>query len=396
MLYSLLVLVAILASVFGASTTSAPPPSSGRLPGPVQINPAYIDFAYQPVLPKIPGIDFLGWGYDATYRDQFYALKPSLFLYSYNNNPKGSEESYKYPTDTIAYAVPDQVYVRAIGKTHAETDISDSTQMQRMRLDLKLNLAASTAQFSGSLAVGLDIVQQSDTHFRICQCWAQTELYQLYLGTRFLSADVQSDMTTLQHSGSFSASNQPPYYLFLSTWGTHFVDSVSVGGALSQTTTFSNVTSNNLLELTVALAGKFSSGSGTTVSGSLSLDFSQAQVQIATQTTASADIYGGDAKFTDYLLKSDDPASAAELYSSWKSTLMKNPIAIRFRLVESWQLWALQLKNPTFALEVCKATASFLQWLNENPNYCNGVPSVLSSYIRDGGLTKGLANSGLS
>jgi len=307
--------------------------------------------------------------------------------------------SYQYPTDTVAYAVPDQVYVRAIGKTHAQTDISDSTQMNRMRLDLKLNLAASTSQFSGSLAVGLDIVQETDQHTRICNCWAQTELYQLYLGTRFLTTDVQSDMATLQTAGAFGSSNQPSYYLFLSTWGTHFVDSVSVGGALSQTTVFQNATSSNLLELTVALAGKFTSGSGssaTTISGSISLDFQQASTQIATQTTAVADIYGGDAKFNDYLLKSDDPASAAELYESWKSTLMKNPIAIRFRLVESWQLWALQLKNPTFALEVCKATGTFLQWLGENPSYCDGVPSVLSSYIRDGGLTKGLANSGVS
>jgi len=372
------------------SALAAAPPT-GRLPGPVQTNPAYIDFAYQPVLPKVPGIDFLGWGYDATFRDTFYALKPLLFLYSYDNNPKGSEMSYTYPTDTTAYAVPDQVYVRAVGKTVAKTEISDSTQMQRMRIDLRLNLALSTTQFSGALNFGLDIVQTSDVHTRICSCWAEVELFQLYLGTRYLSADVQNAFNTVFQNGAYSPNNaviKAAYSLFLSQWGTHFVDSVTVGGSLAQITQFNNVTSTNLLELTVALSGKFSSGS-TTFSGNLSFGFSQAQIQIQTQTTASAYIYGGDAKFTDYLLKSDDPASANQLYTSWKATLLKNPVAVRYRLVETWQLAAVDLNNPAMATSMCTAIQDYLGWSAEAPTYCSGVPAVLSYYVNDGGILKG-------
>jgi len=29
-------------------------------------------FAYEPALPVIFGVDFLGWGFDATYRDPFF------------------------------------------------------------------------------------------------------------------------------------------------------------------------------------------------------------------------------------------------------------------------------------------------------------------------------------
>jgi len=174
----------------------------------------------------------------------------------------------------------------------------------------------------------------------------------------------------------------------LTNYGTHYVDSVSVGGNAQQITKFNNVTSENLISLTLALQGKFNSG-GTSVQLDLSLGLSLANIQIQTQTTSTAIIMGGDPSFTDFLLKGDDPASSAEMYVSWKSTLYENPVAIRFRLVEIWQLWPVLRTNSGFGLYVCQAIGDFLQFLAENPSYCDGVPDVLSADATDGGLAKG-------
>jgi len=241
---------------------------------------------------------------------------------------------------------------------------------------------------NGLLNIGLDLVQESDTHTRICTCWAETELYQLYLGTRYFTQEYSSAMDTLETAGAFDPGNPTQYNYFFSVYGTHYIDSVTVGGSCAQTTQFSNVTNSNILELTVALAGKFNSG-GTQVQLTLSLDLQIASAQIQTQTTSTADILGGDPQFSDFLLKSDDPAAAAQMYTSWKDSLIKNPVAVRFRLIEVWQLWSTLRPNPSFAKQVCQATGAFLQFLQENPAYCNGVPSVISSYARDGGLVKG-------
>ena len=85
-----------------------------------------------------------------------------------------------------------------------------------------------------------------------------------------------------------------------------------------------------MLYLTVAVNGKFQETSGTTISGSIGFNYANTYVELTTTTTAMSILYGGDPKFTDFVLSAGDPANAKELYESWKSTLIENPVGVRY------------------------------------------------------------------
>jgi len=360
--------------------------------------PAY-DFLHDPDYPPIFGLDFLGWGFDATYRDPFFALKPQLFMFSFNNPPKEKSKSYRYPIDVNTYAVPDQVFVRTVAKTDTQSYTFDSTAQMRQELDLRINLNASTQQLSGELDVGVNFVSSNQQNTSIVYNFAETSLFQLYLGQRILRSEVLIAMNTLVSTFKLDPTS---YNLFLAQYGTHYVDSIVIGGSVEQTTIihFTNQTERTLLS--VSLKGRFESSSGgsqrpsvsqgnnnnnngtggaTTVSGSLNLYYNDIELKVETETTSDSEIYGGDPEFTDFVLTAGDPAATKLLFESWKATLMTNPVGVRYRLVELWTL----LSDPQQQQELCTATGTLLGFLpKENPNYCSQVNQLLGGTIRQG------------
>jgi len=333
------------------------------------------DWSYLPQLPVIPGCDFLGWGFDAFYRDTFFALKPQLFNFSYNDNPKGSEKTYKYPLDTVTYAVPDQVYVRTVAKTVTNSYVFTSTDQMRMTIDLTLGVKASISQFEGELKLQFGYVDASQVDKRIIRTLAETQLYQLYLGRRYLSRDFQLAQEEL--SGFTYNTNKNAFALFLATYGTHFVDSITLGGSVEQRTVIESSNDTELLFLTVAVNGKFEQASGTKVEGNIGFAYQDATIKIQSETTSMSILYGGDPKFTDFVLNAGDPTAAKELYESWKATLLSNPVGVRYRLVDIWQLF----ENEETQKEVCTAVAASL---NFGKSYCEKVTNLLSGYERTG------------
>jgi len=320
-------------------------------------------------------LTFLGWGFDAFYRDTFFALKPELFNYSYNYNPQGSPKTYKYPLDTVTYAVPDQVFVRTIAKTVTNSYIFTDTVQMRQTIDLTLGVTASISQFSGDLKLAFGYVDASQTDTRIVRTLAETQLWQLYLGTQYFQYQFQVDMEAI--TGLAYASNKNAFQLFLARHGTHYVDSITLGGSVEQRTTVTDSNDTQLLYLTVAVNGQFQQASGTSISGSIGFNYANTVVQLQTETTAMSILYGGDPKFTDFVLAASDPDSAKELYESWKSTLLENPVGVRYRLVDIWTLFP----DAQSQQEVCSAVIDSLGFASD---YCNSVNNVLSGYERTG------------
>jgi len=333
------------------------------------------DWSYSPQLPVIPGADYLGWGFDAWYRDTFFALKPQLFNFSYNDNPKGSEKTYKYPVDTVTYAVPDQVFIRTVGKTTTNTYSFNSTNIMRTTIDLTLGVQMSTSALDGSLKFQFGYVDSSQTNTRIIRSIAMTELWQLYLGDHYLQYSFGQALSSI--AGLTYTANKQAFYLFFQRYGTHYVDSVTVGGSVEQRTTIQSDNQTTLINLAVALQGKFQQASGTQISGQLGFNYNNIQQQLQTETLSSAIIYGGDAKFTDFVLQAGDSTAAADLYSSWKATLLENPVGVRYRLTDVWTL----LQNTDQQKEVCSGIADFL---GHDSSYCDKVQFALSGYERTG------------
>jgi len=341
------------------------------------------NFSYVPVLPVIFGMDFLGWGFDATYRDTFFALKPQLFRYTYNDNPQGKEKSYRYPTDTQTYAVPDQVFVRTVAKTDTFTYLFTSTSQRRTTLDLRLAITASTQQINGEIDFGLNTVSESDVNQRIVSNFAETGLFQLYLSTKILSADFLSDLNGLAATYTLDPES---YNLFLAKWGTHYVDSVVIGGSINQETTITVTNDTDAMTITAALRGQFeqASGTGPKVNLDLTLAYQTATSYVQTSTFSSAEIYGGDPEFTDFVLTGGDVDATKLLFESWKASLITNPITIRYRLVELWEL--LEGTGLTqVQMQVCTAIATVLGFLpDQDKTYCSKVSNVLDGTVQGG------------
>jgi len=78
-------------------------------------------------------------------------------------------------------------------------------------------------------------------------------------------------------------------------------------------------------------------------------------------------------------LSGGSPDTAKQLFSSWKSSLITNPVGIRYRLVEIWQL----LSDSQSQKEMCKAIGTQLGFLpDENPNWCSKTSQILSGFIQ--------------
>lgn len=339
------------------------------------------NFSYEPSIDRLFGLDFLGWGFDAQYRDPFFALKPQLFRFTWNDNPQSKEKTYRYPTDTETYAVPDQVFVRTVAKTNTYTYVFTSTEDKRRTIDLKLNIKASTKQIEGELEFGLNIVNKEEVNKRIVSNFAETGLYQLYLSTKILRQEMLDDLQNLAATYELDPES---YHLFLAKYGTHYVDSVIVGGSVQQETIVQLEQSSDVLTIAAAIRGKFESASGTKIEGSIGFGYEEAVSKVTATTTSSSEIFGGDAEFTDFVLTAGDPDATKLLFESWKSSLVTNPITIRYRLVEQWQL----LEGKVLEIqrgELCKAIATVLGFLpDQDKDYCKKTTSLLSGTIREG------------
>jgi len=342
------------------------------------------DFAFQPSVDVIPGIDFLGWGFDATYRDTFFALKPQLFRFSYNDNPRGSEITYRYPLDTKVYAVPDQVFVRTVGKTFTDSWVFTNDFTRRFSLDLNLGLNVDIKKSSTidlNLTFALNLVDETKTSTRIVQTLAEMELWQLYLGTRILRPEIVTAMAAL--TGNHFSTDPLSFELFIATYGSHYVDSITLGGSVSQKTVIENDSTSNLLKIAIGLNLAFQdSTGGTKVNLDLNVGIQDLKTSVQTNTTSTATIYGGDAQFTDFVLKAGDPDAAKLLYESWKSTLYDNPVGVRYRLVEIWTLF-----NDTDARsQMCTAVATYaLKIRSPSPaDYCKSAPRLRAGNERNG------------
>jgi hypothetical protein len=358
------------------------------------------DFLYDPTITPIFGLDFLGWGFDATYRDPFYALKPQLFKFSFNNPPKGKEKTYRYPIDVQTYAVPDQVFVRTVAKTTTDTYTFLNSKQKRFFIDGRLDIKVSTKQIEGELNVAIEYIKESEKNQSYVMNLAETSLFQLYLGNRILRGEIKKAMKEL--TGTYTL-DKTTFELFLAKYGTHYVDSVVIGGSVLQETRIRFNTELEKFQLTASLKGKFESssgrspgdsnvanssssgggggGGGTVIQGEINFKLEDIERKIQTETTSRSEIYGGDPEFTDFVLTAGDPAATRLLFESWKSPLLTNPIGIRYRLVEVWSLFEDTLQQK----EVCTATATLLGFLpDEDPNYCDSAGRLLGGTIRGG------------
>jgi len=277
---------------------------------------------------KIPGLDFLGWGYNAQLRVPEYSLTQSMFYYSYNGDGT-SEFIYRFPTQVTDFAVPDQVSVKTISKLSTESYYFANSDEQIFSLGLQVGISGTTPTLSGSLTVALGLVTDDETDKTIVRNTAESALWQLKLTNKTLLPIVNEWIQNL--TGTSYQQNKKNYDTFIATFGSHYVDTVVVGGLAKMDTVIEDESDSLRLTIAVTIAGKMSGAE--TISGKIEFDFGLLTTSTSSTSTSNSAVLGGDTYCSGWVAASNEPDVARQLFAAWKRGLAANPAVVRYRLV---------------------------------------------------------------
>jgi len=325
----------------------------------------------------VPGLDFLGWGYDATYKDTFFALRPQLFLYTFDN-----KYQYTYPTDPAKtiYTVADQVFIRTATQTNTDTYLYTSMDQMTESLALHVGISGelSTASLSLSGSLTLDYLKKHTETYntRLVMNKVGTALYVMQLSETNLCDSLKRDIAAM--APYTFAANKAKYTKFIARYGTHYVDAVVVGGNIDVTTEIKSTDKASDEEIAVALNGKLAM-KNITVQIEAKIELTDAEKYVTEQTHSFSEIIGGNAEWTDFIMKAGQGDSAAGVFNSWKASLASNPVTMRYRLAEVWQLF----DDVNQQMEMCKAMATYmgLDARSSSGTYCTTVVKLTSGNI---------------
>lgn len=207
------------------------------------INPAF-NFNLLPVA----GTDWLGWGVDIKLGLPENSLKIPLFTLEYN-----MQQTYRYPLfPTQYFIVPDYVYTRTIAQTDSSVQyfetIQEYTSYLALGLGLELQTAVSNSQnglsnvtgpspgtFSGSLDVNYYSRRLSETNTLVITNTLDTALWQLVLGPTSTVTPLVLEAGLTAYATSSANGDLTALGNFINRYGTHFIESVIVGGRLQMT-----------------------------------------------------------------------------------------------------------------------------------------------------------------
>jgi len=319
----------------------------------------------QEVLVKNPiifGLDMLGWGVDLrTSPPDEGSLKVPMYTWAYTQG-----NSYLYPLEPeTRFQVPDEVYVRTVatmkGTNRIYTKTDEYLTDLHIGLGLSIKQAAQNANtnsnnnaatgansstslsqtdlsgFSGSVGVTYNKRQLNTDGYLLVQNSLMSALYQLVVGPDIsIRQSVQNAQQLIRDTSDASEK-----YLMQAEWvdryGTHFIDSVIVGGNLVTESITQTSTSLSLQEISLMANFGFSNMFGLS-SGDLSLNLSfvDSYKSFQQDTTNNIDVQGGDPELANFFRGDVEPS---ETFVNWAQTLIRNPAAINTRCREISWLW---------------------------------------------------------
>jgi hypothetical protein len=350
-------------------------------------------------LDAIPGVDFVGFGYDARFQEPKNALTLPMLDFAYT---KG--KTYVYPTDPdTLLRVPDQLYVRTVAYTEADAYLYHSIDEVTMALQISLGFGfdkadvandtkqscittrgadgknvtnCTTSSFSSQgkrLSIGVDAHYYRNTFENeevvLVENTEKTQLYNIFLDSYFVRATVKDDIIALGDS-KFSGKEGDPtvnpklFIQFIEKWGTHYVVSAVMGGQVRATSLVKTNIDNTSNELGVSANVQHVSDSDALTAGgnayhhninidaSFNLDSSDRKT--LTETTTNWFLIGGDSNSVNLL----DASNSSTAILSWKKTIVKNPVPVGFRLREVGTLFS----DFLLRAEMSSAIFAYLQF----------------------------------
>jgi len=346
-------------------------------------------------LPELPGIDFVGFGYDIRFSVAQEALKLPIVDYAFSDM-----KVYMYPADPfeIIYKVPDQVFVRTVAYCETKAYLFDSLDDYESTLSNDVGVSTttisglnetvsicvlaningsnstdsgssgSTTGSSGSSGSGdsgsssnqtcttvyannqtksFSIGSKSSsimdslnkTESIITQNTESTQMFTVLLDSRFFRSDVKAALTDL--SQYTFVQNPRAYFKFLETYGTHYVVQSTLGGDVTQTNEMDtsttstnnglNTSSSNTQNLTSQQALISSSNS---FSSSLTNTVNTRTARVTQNITITSTTDWDLLGGNSNLVNLLSTSSASDAIFTWKQSIPLNPVSVKYRLRE--------------------------------------------------------------
>jgi hypothetical protein len=299
-----------------------------------------------------PNIGYLGCGYDiikgspdAQSMDEGFVQNPFSFSYSQNLlTPDGR------------YTIPDGTQVEGYYYCSYDTEVSDFAGSQSFQSEMKTHVSLTVGFPIGSFTASVDYQkvtqEESSYHYRYTSALATCSLYRgrmLEFYNASLTPEFRYAVSLLQAPCAAGQSCWSEYMKVLGAFGTHYVETVIMGGRMILRSAFTEdkwhqMTSTDLnIAATASLSFKIYSGS---FSGSVEQK-EQVQKDFDNQRSAAYQLYIGGAPFV-----TQDQGGLQQ----WAAGLQDRPMPISYSLLPLSDLLS-QLYFPTDSAIVAKSTA---------------------------------------
>jgi len=320
------------------------------------------------VLDPLPGLDFVGFGYDARFDTAQTALQVPIIDFSYSLG-----NIYSYPTARqYIYRVPDEIYIRNVAFTNADTYLYNSLTEYQTSLALETGIDTSTLisqtntnstcittnsttnctvtgtatagqLFSLGSTVGFVSESFNSQQSYLVENSETTQLFNIFLDSRYIRPDVKDDLRVL--SNYLFNDNKILYFKFLEKYGTHYVVSATMGGQISMLssilesyvdltdTSTSTLAGGQTNYSTISQADALNAANAafaSTLNTAVDFSFSNVNSDITMQTTSQWTLLGGNSSIVNLL----DTTNSSLAILAWKQTITENPVAVGYRLRE--------------------------------------------------------------
>lgn len=323
------------------------------------------------LLDGLPGLDFVGFGFDARFDTADTGLQLPLFSFSYTK-----DKAYAYPTfRQLLYRVPDEVYVRNIAYTEATAYLYNTVDDYTTALSLDFGISyteeeslsvanlscvttgnetesnteceetgrnTNSKMFSGGATVNYLRNTFEEQEVYIVENDERTQLYHIFLDKRFIRPEVRQDLRDLSDVTMQTVEGTRMYFRFIEKYGTHYVTSASMGGDVKMTSTIAKSVSR--VGDTFSAGVTFGNAKSTVtttealdqanrnfqqqLSGSVQFGLENVDETINFQSTSQWRLLGGDSNLVNLL----DSSDASTTIKTWKSTITMNPVPVAYRL----------------------------------------------------------------
>jgi len=195
------------------------------------------------------------------------------------------------------------------------------------------------SMFSGSAKVVYNAREIANKSHLLILNDLEYDLYQILLGPNVALRQKVVDAVNKAKIDVITGANKDspyqPYMDFLQQFGTHIIDSVTVGGKLEMTNLVDKDFKNDTTTVSVAANLSFKKMFGLeSATADLDLNIRTEMVSLEQNSKITLKAFGGDPNIGNFF---SGNANTAKIFSEWQATLITNPTVIRYRVKEiSW------------------------------------------------------------